>query len=118
MKEKIEMNTLQKRELSEELQEKWKFIEQSSRIEQITTHLFDLACDIRMLRQLLREQEVGFPTPEDEAVNWESIVWTMREHLTYLALTINSDPRCPAPCSTGPFYPLGEGRMSDEEFKQ
>jgi hypothetical protein len=71
-----------------------------------------------MLRQLLREQEVGFPTPEDEAVDWESIVWTMREHLTYLALTINFDPRCPAPCCTGPFYPLGENRMSDEEFKQ
>jgi hypothetical protein len=85
--------------------------------ETIRWQLFDLSSDIKMLKQLFREQEVEFPTPEDELVPMRRIEG-MEEHLSYLATELGCDPQCPAPQPMHPLYPLGEGRMSDEEYER
>jgi hypothetical protein len=84
----------------------------------IRWHLFDLSNDFKMLKQLFREQEVGFPTPEDEIVPVQRRIETAEEHLSYLAMELGCDPQCPPPQPMHPLYPLGEGRMSDAEYEQ
>jgi hypothetical protein len=42
----------------------------------------------------------------------------METHLGYLATELGCDPACPPPKEMHPLYPLGEGRMSDEEYEQ
>jgi hypothetical protein len=85
-------------------------------------HLFDLSSDLKMLKQLLREKEVGFPTPPDEDAEVDLIIWTAEEHLRYLAHALGLDPTFPAPAEIQHWvaagYPLGEGRMTDEEYKK
>jgi hypothetical protein len=73
-----------------------------------------------MLAQLFKEREVGFPTPEDENVSPLAIIETTEEHLGYLANELGLDPLCPAPSREhlAECYPLGIGRMSDEEHDQ
>ena len=86
--------------------------------ETIRWHLFDLSSDLKMLKQLFREQEVGFPTPEDEIAPMQLRIETAEEHLSYLAIELACDPQCAPPHPMHPLYPLGEGRMSDEEYEQ
>jgi hypothetical protein len=71
-----------------------------------------------MLEQLLKEKEVGFPTPQDEEVPLLMIIETAEEHLGYLASRLGQDPSCPPPKEMHPLYPYGEGRMSEEEYEQ
>jgi hypothetical protein len=87
--------------------------------ETLRWRLFDLACDLKMLMQLHIEQEVGFPTPEDEDVPPILIIETAEEHLRYLAVELGLDPSCPAPSREhlGDDYPLGEGRLSKTEYE-
>jgi hypothetical protein len=86
--------------------------------ENIRWHLFDLSSDFKMLKQLFREQKVGFPTPENEIVPMRWRIETMETHLDYLATELGCDPKCPPPKPMHPLYPLGEGRMSDAEYEQ
>jgi hypothetical protein len=87
-------------------------------IETIRWHLFDLSSDFKMLKQLFREQEVGFPTPEDEIVPVRSRIETAEEHLSYLAMELGCDPECRPPQPMHPLYPLGEGRMPIQDIKE
>src|ERR1700722_2072558 len=86
--------------------------------EKIRWHLFDLSSDFKMLKQLFREQEVGFPIPEYEIAPMQVRIETMEIHLADLAGELGCDPQCPPPQPMHPLYPLGEGRMSDEEYEQ
>jgi hypothetical protein len=85
--------------------------------EHIRWCLFDLGSDLKMLAQLLKEKEVGFPTPEDENLSPLMIIETAVEHLRYLASAVGQDDTCPPPKEMHPLYPLGEGRMSKEEYE-
>ena len=87
--------------------------------ETLRWELFDLSNDLKMLKQLLREEEVGFPTPPDENVPVDLIIETAEEHLRYLAISLGLDHECPAPNREhlADCYPLGEGRMTEEEYK-
>jgi hypothetical protein len=86
--------------------------------ETIRWHLFDLSSDLKMLKQLFREQEAGFPTPEYEVAPMQVRIKTMEIHLADLARELGCDPQCPPPQPMHPLYPLGEGRMSDAEYEQ
>jgi hypothetical protein len=82
--------------------------------------LFDLNNDLKMIKQLLREREVGFPTPAEEDHDPLEIVETAFEHMRYLCNTLALDESCPPPEPEhfATPYPLGNGRMSDEEYKK
>jgi hypothetical protein len=83
-------------------------------------YMFDLNNDLKMLQQLLREKEMGFPTPEEEDCNPLGLVETAFEHMRYLCASLEIDESCPPP-EPGHFarcYPLGEGRMSEEDYKR
>jgi hypothetical protein len=83
----------------------------------LSGHLYDLACDLKMLKQLLREWEVGFPTPAEENVHPQSLIATAQEHLDYLCRHLDCFPALPSH-SVADCYPLGEGRMTEEEYKR
>jgi hypothetical protein len=88
--------------------------------QKVELDLFDLSNDLKMLKQLLREREVGFPTPAEQARNPLEIVETAFEHMQYLFTSLEIDESCPQaePGHFAPCYPLGEGRMSEEEYKR
>jgi hypothetical protein len=75
--------------------------------ETIRWHLFDLSSDFKMLKQLFREREVGFPTPEYEIAPMQVRIEGAEEHLSYLAMELGCDPQCPPPQTDAPAISLG-----------